>query len=45
MRDIHNYLMFLRDKTMSTIKDAAQLVLLDFRPDKAHFDKCRVFKS
>jgi len=30
---------------MPTIKDTAQLVILDFRPDKTHFDKCRVFKS
>ena len=44
---LHNYLMFLRDKSVSAIKDASQLVLLDIRghQSKDSFDQHRVFKS
>ena len=31
---VHNYLMFLRDKSVSAIKDTNQLVLLDIRGTK-----------
>ena len=44
---VHNYLMFLRDKSVSAIKDGSQLVLLDIRgatPAEA-FEKNRIFKS
>lgn len=44
---VHNYLMFLRDKSVSAIKDASQLVLLDIRGTKASdfYDNVRIFKS
>ena len=44
---VHNYMMFLRDKSVSAIKDASQLVLLDIRGKQSsdHFDHVRIFKS
>lgn len=44
---VHNYLMFLRDKSVSSIKDANQLVLLDIRGTKSsdYHDNVRIFKS
>ena len=44
---IHNYLMFLRDKSVPAIKDANQLVFLDIRGTKASdfHDNVRIFKS
>lgn len=44
---IHNYLMFLRDKSCGIIKDMSQLSLLDIRGTSAaeHHDQHRVFKS
>jgi hypothetical protein len=41
---IHNYLMFLRDKSSQIIRDASQLVLLDIR-SQADNDVAKVFKS
>ena len=43
---VHNYMMFLRDKSVSAIKDG-QLVLLDIRGTKQSdfYDNIRVFKS
>ena len=39
--------MFLRDKSVSAIKDAGQLVLLDIRGETAaeSYEKNRIFKS
>lgn len=44
---VHNYLMFLRDKSVSAIKDGSQLVLLDIRgaTSAEAFEKNRIFKS
>ena len=46
---IHNYLMFIRDKTSgsSLIKEATQLVFIDIRGQnpKEYFEETRVFKS
>ena len=44
---VHNYLMFLRDKSVPAIKDANQLILLDIRGTKQsdYYDNVRVFKS
>lgn len=44
---VHNYLMFLRDKSVPAIKDPSQLVFLDIRGTKSseYFDNVRIFKS
>ena len=44
---IHNYLMFLRDKSVSSINDKNQLVLIDIRGESQaeYHDEHRIFMS
>lgn len=41
---VHNYMMFLRDKSNAVIRDTTQLKFLDIR-SKEQFVKSSVFKS